>query len=133
MVLQNILSIYEGKIKMSFKSIFISVFLGTALIVTALIFNAKRPSTETSQPSPDFVRATGKCATCHRRETSSIIHQTPSPFQPSYLFPQTPHVILRRPTPPHVILRRPRDEKSGGARWSSSPLLLLPSPSMGEG
>lgn len=60
---------------MSFKSIFISVFLGTSLIVVALIFNAKRPITETSQPSADFVRATGKCAACHRRETSAIIHQ----------------------------------------------------------
>ncbi len=60
---------------MSFRSIFISVFLGTALIVTALIFNAKRPLTETDQPSPDFVRATGKCATCHRRETSAVVHQ----------------------------------------------------------
>ena len=60
---------------MSFKSIFISVFLGASLIVVALIFNAKRPTTETSQPSADFVRATGKCAACHRRETSAIIHQ----------------------------------------------------------
>ena len=60
---------------MSFKSIFISVFLGTSLIVVALIFNAKRPITETSQPSADFVRATGKCAACHRRETAAIIHQ----------------------------------------------------------
>lgn len=60
---------------MSFKSIFISVFLGTSLIVVALIFNTKRPTTETSQPSADFVRATGKCAACHRRETSAIIHQ----------------------------------------------------------
>ena len=60
---------------MSFKSVFIAVFLGTALIVVALIFNANRPTTDTSQPSPDFVRATGKCATCHRRETSAIVHQ----------------------------------------------------------
>ena len=60
---------------MSFKSIFIAVFLGTALIVVALIFNANRPATDTSQPSPDFVRATGKCATCHRRETSAVVHQ----------------------------------------------------------
>ncbi len=60
---------------MSFKSIFLSVFLGATLIVIVLIFNAKRPETETSHPSPDFVRATGKCATCHRRETSAIIHQ----------------------------------------------------------
>ena len=60
---------------MSFKSIFIAVFLGTSLIVVALIFNANRPATDTSQPSPDFVRATGKCATCHRRETSAVVHQ----------------------------------------------------------
>ena len=60
---------------MSFKSIFISVFLGASLIVVALIFNVKRPATDTSQPSPDFVRATGKCATCHRRETSAVVHQ----------------------------------------------------------
>ena len=60
---------------MSFKSVFIAVFLGASLIVIALIFNANRPVTDTSQPSPDFVRATGKCATCHRRETSAVVHQ----------------------------------------------------------
>lgn len=54
---------------------FIAVFLGTCLIVVALIFNANRPATDTNQPSPDFVRATGKCATCHRRETSAVVHQ----------------------------------------------------------
>lgn len=60
---------------MSFKSIFISVFLGTVLIIIALIFNAKRPETDTHQPSPDFIRATGKCAACHRRETAAVVHQ----------------------------------------------------------
>ena len=60
---------------MSFKSVFIAVFLGTCLIVIALIFNANRPATDTNQPSPDFVRATGKCPTCHRRETSAVVHQ----------------------------------------------------------
>ena len=60
---------------MSFKSIFISVFLGSALIVAALIFNAKRPAQETEQPRAEFVRATGKCATCHRKETSAVVHQ----------------------------------------------------------
>ncbi len=60
---------------MSFKSIFISVFLGTVLIIIALIFNAKRPETDTNQPSPDFIRATGKCAACHRRETAAVVHQ----------------------------------------------------------
>lgn len=60
---------------MSFKSIFIAVVLGTALIVAAVIFNAGRPEHETEQPKAEFVRATGKCATCHRRETAAIVHQ----------------------------------------------------------
>lgn len=60
---------------MSFKSIFISVFIGTALVAIALIFNTRRPATDTRQPSPDFVRATKKCTTCHLRETSAVVHQ----------------------------------------------------------
>ena len=60
---------------MSFKSIFIAVVLGTALIVAAVIFNARRPEHETEQPKAEFVRAIGKCATCHRRETAAIVHQ----------------------------------------------------------
>ncbi len=60
---------------MSFKSIFLSVFLGATLIVIVLIFNANRPQVERNQPSADFVRASGKCAECHRRETSAVVHQ----------------------------------------------------------
>ena len=60
---------------MSFKSIFISVFLGAVLIAIVLILNAQRPAVEVDQPSADFVRATGKCAECHRRETAAIVHQ----------------------------------------------------------
>jgi len=60
---------------MFFKSIFISIFIGTSLIVAALIVNSKRPAFETEQPSRDFVLASGKCAGCHRAETSSIVHQ----------------------------------------------------------
>lgn len=60
---------------MSFKSVFISVFIGTALIVGALIINSFRPEGEVQQPGPQFVRATGKCAECHRKETASIVHQ----------------------------------------------------------
>lgn len=59
----------------SFKSVFIAVFLGTALIVAALFFNAQRPQHDTQQPSADLVRATGKCAACHRRETAAVVHQ----------------------------------------------------------
>ena len=60
---------------MTFRLIFISVFLGSTLIITALIFNAKRPAQETKQPKAEFVRSTGKCAACHRKETSAVVHQ----------------------------------------------------------
>ncbi len=59
----------------SFKSVFIAVVLGTAIIVAALLINARRPAVETAQPSADLVRAAGKCAECHRRETSAIVDQ----------------------------------------------------------
>jgi hydroxylamine dehydrogenase len=60
---------------MSFRGVFIAVFLGTALIISAFMINARRPRIETDQPGAAFVRATGKCAECHRRETSSIVHE----------------------------------------------------------
>lgn len=58
---------------MSFKSIFISIFIGTALILSALIINSRRPAVETNQPTAEFIRATGKCAACHRRETAAVV------------------------------------------------------------
>ena len=61
--------------RVSFGSVFIAVFLGTALVVAAIIVNSKRPATERQQPNAAFVRATGKCAECHRRETSAIVHE----------------------------------------------------------
>jgi len=60
---------------MSFRSVFIAVFLGTALILAALILNHQRPRHETQQPNAAAVRATGKCASCHLNETSAIVHQ----------------------------------------------------------
>ncbi len=60
---------------MKFTSVFIAVFVGTALIVAALLVNSQRLEVETSQPSAQLVRATGKCAQCHRRETSAVVHQ----------------------------------------------------------
>ena len=61
---------------MSFRSVFISVFLGAALVVAALIINRERPSRETAQSSAALVRATGKCAECHR------VHRQRPPGQP---------------------------------------------------
>ncbi len=60
---------------MTFKSVFIAVFLGTAAVAAAWILNNARPAVETSQPSAQLVRAAGKCAECHRKETSAIVHQ----------------------------------------------------------
>ncbi|MGM0575374.1 MAG: ammonia-forming cytochrome c nitrite reductase subunit c552 [Myxococcota bacterium] len=60
---------------MSFKSVFIAVFIGTALIVAALLLHGARPERDLRQPAPEFVEATGKCATCHRNETSAVVHQ----------------------------------------------------------
>jgi hypothetical protein len=60
---------------MSFRGVFITVFLGTALLVAALMINRQRPRVETTQPSAAFVQATGKCAECHRRETSAVVHE----------------------------------------------------------
>lgn len=57
----------------SFKSVFVAVVIGAALIVAAFILHALRPDIETEQPTPEMVRATGKCATCHRRETPAIV------------------------------------------------------------
>ena len=59
----------------AFRSIFVAVVIGTALIVAAFLFNARRPASERTAPSPALVEATGKCAECHRRETSAIIAQ----------------------------------------------------------
>lgn len=60
---------------MAFRYVFISVLLASALIVGAILINHKRPSVDTDQPTADFVRATGKCASCHRNETSTVVHQ----------------------------------------------------------
>src|SRR5438270_2539849 len=60
---------------MSFRGVFIAIFLGTAMVVSAFLVNAKRPAVERSQPTAALVRATGKCAECHRQETSAIVHE----------------------------------------------------------
>jgi hypothetical protein len=58
---------------MPFKWVFVAVVIGTALVVAALLVNARRPEAERQQPTPALVEATGKCAECHRRETSAIV------------------------------------------------------------
>jgi hypothetical protein len=60
---------------MRFREVFLAVFLGGALVVAALLVNQQRPASETSGPGPQHVKATGKCAECHREETSAVVHQ----------------------------------------------------------
>ncbi len=60
---------------MQFRNVFIAIFIGSSLILAAVLVNRARPRVETSQPSADFVRATGRCASCHVEETGAIVHQ----------------------------------------------------------
>ncbi len=60
---------------MSFRSVFVAVVLGFALVVAAFLVNRQRPRVETDQPNEAFVRATGKCAECHERQQYSVVHE----------------------------------------------------------
>ncbi len=58
---------------MPFRSVFIALVLGTALIIAALLVHARRPGVERNEPTAALAEATGKCAECHRRETPAIV------------------------------------------------------------
>lgn len=60
---------------MSFRGLFIAVMLSTAMIVSAFMIQSQRPRQEVARQSPALVRATGRCADCHRKETSAVIHE----------------------------------------------------------
>lgn len=60
---------------MSFRSVFVAVVIGFSLILSAFLINRARPRVETSQPTADFVRASGKCAECHARLQYSVVHE----------------------------------------------------------
>lgn len=59
----------------SFRAVFIAVVIAAAMIVAALIINSRRPRVETEGPTAANVRASGKCAECHSRETPAIVHE----------------------------------------------------------
>ena len=65
----------SNKSTMNFRAVFIAIVIGTALIVSAYIVNSKRPAIVTQQPTADFVKASGKCAECHRNNQYSIVHE----------------------------------------------------------
>jgi len=60
---------------MSFRNIFLAIFIGAALIVSALVVNKARPASDLGYASAEFVSASGKCAECHRAETGAVVHQ----------------------------------------------------------
>jgi hydroxylamine dehydrogenase len=60
---------------MSFRSVFVAVVISFALVLSAFLINRARPGVETSQPTADFVRASGKCAECHARLQYSVVHE----------------------------------------------------------
>jgi hypothetical protein len=55
--------------------VFIAIVIAFGLIVGAFLINRARPPVETSQPSAEFVRASGKCAECHTQQTYSVVHE----------------------------------------------------------
>jgi hypothetical protein len=60
---------------MAFRPVFIAVVVAFSLIVGAFLVNRARPRIETEQPSPAFVRASGKCAECHLAQQYSAVHE----------------------------------------------------------
>jgi hypothetical protein len=60
---------------MNFKGVFIAVTIATGLILGAFLLNSKRPRVVVEQPSAAFVRASGKCAECHRNSQYSVVHE----------------------------------------------------------
>jgi hydroxylamine dehydrogenase len=60
---------------MNFKAVFIAVLIATAMILSAYLINSRRPRLVVDQPSPEFVRASGKCAECHLNAQYSIVHE----------------------------------------------------------
>ena len=60
---------------MNFHALFSTIVIATALLVAAFLLHSQRPAGQVHQPNASFVRATGKCAECHRRETSAVLHE----------------------------------------------------------
>jgi hypothetical protein len=60
---------------MSFRGVFVDVVIAAALVVAAFLVNSRRPLVEVIQPTAALARAVGKCAECHRQETSAVVHE----------------------------------------------------------
>lgn len=60
---------------MKFRAVFIAISIATGMIVTAFILHSRRPDYVVNQPTPQFIKATGKCAECHDNAQHSIVHE----------------------------------------------------------
>jgi hypothetical protein len=60
---------------MHFRDVFIALVIGMALVVSACVINSQRPRVVVEQPSAAFVKASGKCAECHRNLQYSVVHE----------------------------------------------------------
>ncbi|HEU5070964.1 MAG TPA: multiheme c-type cytochrome [Verrucomicrobiae bacterium] len=60
---------------MHFRGVFIAIAMATAMIVAAYLVNSRRPRVVVEQPSAALIRASGKCAECHRNAQYSIVHE----------------------------------------------------------
>jgi hydroxylamine dehydrogenase len=72
---QWIVAFLHGGREMSFRGVFVAVVIAAALVVSAFLVNSRRPLVEVVQPTAALARAVGKCAECHRQETSAVIHE----------------------------------------------------------
>ena len=70
-----ILKIQIEGISMSFRSVFIAIVLGFALIVAAFMIGSRTSWFETDQPNAALVKATGKCAECHLPSSTQLSHE----------------------------------------------------------
>lgn len=59
----------------SFGAVLAAVVIATALLLGAFLIHERRPTIERNQPTAALAAATGKCAECHRQETSAIVDQ----------------------------------------------------------
>lgn len=55
------------------KTVFAAVLIAAALLVSGFLIHSARPEVDLARATPAAVRATGKCASCHRQETEAIV------------------------------------------------------------
>lgn len=60
---------------MNFRAVFMALVIATGLVVAAYLINSQRPRLAVEQPNVSLIKATGKCAECHRNNQYSIVHE----------------------------------------------------------